>query len=146
MPTPHANVILPFIEEVWNAGNIADLERYVHHEYSVDGVIVGIEWVQTNVQSFRLAFPDIHVHVDRLIEDESGAALLLRLRGTHLGEWKGWPPTGRRVDYREAAFWTVTGGKLVSGRFVADTLSLRVQLGIIPATLWQAAHTPDQAT
>jgi len=72
--------------------------------------------------------------------------LLLRLRGTHLGEWKGWPPTGRTVDYREAAFWTFEDGKLRAGQFVADTLSLRVQLGIIPATAWKVEHTRDQAT
>ncbi len=146
MAASHADVILPFIEEVWNAGNFSNLDKYVHPSYSVDGDHVGIDWVRKNVRSFRLGFPDMRVDVDQLIEDTTGAALLLRIRGTHLGEWKGWPPTGKTVDYREAAFWTVTDGKLLSGRFVADTLSLRIQVGVIPATAWQAENTPDQAT
>jgi len=144
MPTSHADVVLSFIDDVWNAGNVANTNRYVHASYSVEGERVGIDWVQNNVRTFREAFPDLHVHVDELIENETGAALLLRLRGTHLGEWKGWPPTGRTVDYREAAFWTVTDCKLVSGKFVADTLRLRIQLGIVSDSVWQANNLPRE--
>lgn len=136
MTSSHADVILPFIDEVWNAGNFSNLDRYVHESYSVEGECVGIDWVHHNVRTFREAFPDLHVDVDELVENETGIALLLRLRGTHLGEWKGWSPTGKSVDYREAAFWTVAAGKLVSGRFVADSLRLRVQLGVLPDTAW----------
>lgn len=145
MPTSHADVVLAFIDDVWNAGNSANIDRYVHRLYSVDGERVGIDWVQNNVRTFREAFPDLHVDVEELVENETGIALLLRLRGTHLGVWKGWPPTGRTVDYREAGFWTVSEGKLLSGKFVADTLNLRIQLGIIPATVWQAesSHRHD---
>lgn len=146
MPTSHADVVLAFIDDVWNAGNVANTGRYVHESYSVEGERVGIDWVQTNVRTFREAFPDLQVHVDELVENETGIALLLRLRGTHLGEWKGWPPTSKTVDYREAAFWTVVGGKLLSGRFVADTLNLRIQLGVIPATVWQAESSPIHDT
>ncbi len=146
MPTSHAEVVLPFIDDVWNVGNVANTDRYVHESYSVEGERVGIDWVQNNVRTFREAFPDLQVHVEELIENETGIALLLRLRGTHLGEWQGWPPTGKTVDYREAAFWTVMGGKLLSGRFVADTLNLRIQLGIIPATVWHAENTVGQSS
>ena len=144
MPTSHADVVLPFIDDVWNAGNFAKIDRYVHESYSVDGERVGIDWVQTNVRTFREAFPDLHVHVDELVENQTGIALLLRLRGTNLGEWKGWAPTGRTVDYREAAFWTLAGGKLVSGKFVTDTLRLRIQLGIVSDSVWQADNLPRE--
>ncbi len=145
MPPSHAAVVLRYIDDIWNAGNLTNVDRYVHASYSVEGEPVGVDWVRNNAQSFRKAFPDLHVHVEELIENETGVALLLRLRGTHLGEWKGWPPSGNTVDCREAAFWALSEGKLLSGRFVADTLGLRIQLGVIPATAWRGDNVPDQA-
>lgn len=140
MPPSHAAVALSYIDDIWNTGNLANVDRYVHMAYSVEGERVGIDWVRNNVQSFRKAFPDLHVDVEELIENEASVALLLRLGGTHLGEWQGWPPTGKTVSYREAAFWTLSEGKLLSGRFVADTLGLRIQLGVIPATAWRGEN------
>lgn len=141
MPTSHAAVILPFIDHVWNRGDLASIDRYVDSEYSVDGTVVGADWVRANVQSFRRGFPDLRIDIEQLVEDATGAALLVRLRGSHLGPWNGWEPTGRLVDYREAAFWTLADEKLVSGNFVADTLRIRIQLGIIPETMWRASHS-----
>ncbi len=138
MPASPADVILPFIDEVWNLGDFSNIDRYIHHQYAVDGKPVGVEWVRNNVRTLRRGFPDLIFDVDELIENTTGAALLLRLRGTHLGEWRGWAPTGRMVDFREAAFWTLRDGKLVSGKFVADTLGLRIQLGVLPSTAWHA--------
>lgn len=53
--------------------------------------------------------------------------------------WTGIPASGRRTDYREAAFWTLRDGQIVEGQFVAESLTLRVQLGQIPAIVWNGA-------
>ncbi len=140
MKASPAEMVRSFIDDVWHTGNIAYAHPYVNDGYSVDGTTVGVEWVRANVEMFRRAFPDFRVDIETIVEDATGVAALLRLQGTHLGDWKGWPASGNVVDYREAAFWTVANGKLRTGRFVADTLGLRVQLGIVPASAWQAGQ------
>jgi hypothetical protein len=45
------------------------------------------------------------VTVERLVAERNSVAALLRVEGTHRGPWKGIPPSGRRVDDPEAAFW-----------------------------------------
>ncbi|CAN5758091.1 MAG: ester cyclase [Thermomicrobiales bacterium] len=144
MTSSHATVIAEFIDTVWNQGNLADIDRFVHDGYMVDGDCFGIDGVRNNVRSFRQAFPDLRVDIDQIVEDATGVAALLQLRGTHLGEWKGWPATGKSLDFREAAFWTLADGKLFSGTFVADALRLRIQLGVIPDTVWRSANSPEQ--
>jgi predicted ester cyclase len=89
-----------------------------------------------NVASYRLAFPDLDVAIVEVVSDRNHVAALVRLRGTHQGLWKGIPATGLPVDYREAAFWSFRAGKIVSGQFVAESLTLRVQLGQIPRSVW----------
>jgi predicted ester cyclase len=51
--------------------------------------------------------------------------------GTHIGEWLGIAPTGRRFeDVDEIYVFTVADGKLAAARGVEDNLSRLRQLGI----------------
>jgi predicted ester cyclase len=53
---------------------------------------------------------------------------------THLGEWRGHPPTGRRFeDVDEVYFFTFEGGRISAVWGVEDTLDRFQQLGLAPA-------------
>lgn len=142
-PDP-SSIVRAFIATVWNAGKISDVHNCIHPEYSVDGQTVGKDWVEANVAQFRLAFPNLTVTIEQIVAADETVAARLRMQGTHLGQWKGIAPTHRRVDYQEAAFWTVDPetGLIRSGHFVADALTLRVQLGLLPSTAWQNPGAP----
>lgn len=47
--------------------------------------------------SFRAAFPDIALTVDDVLIDGDRIAFRSTLRGTHLGPFRGFEPTGRPV-------------------------------------------------
>jgi predicted ester cyclase len=134
--TPDYDVIRQFIDVIWNLGETDRIAEFIHEDYAVDGTVVGPGWVADNVASYRLAFPDLEVAIVETVSDRNHVAALLRLRGTHQGLWRGILATGLPVDYREAAFWSFSGGKIVSGQFVAESLTLRVQLGQIPRSVW----------
>ena len=53
-----------------------------------------------------------------------------RLQGTHLGPFRGLPPTGRRMDVPLVAIFEFDGPDLLCERVYYDRLTLFIQLGI----------------
>jgi steroid delta-isomerase-like uncharacterized protein len=134
-----SDLINRFIEEVWNSGEITILNELVDNEYIVNGKQVGRNWIAENVASFRTTFPDLTVTIQSMVSQDDRVAALMVLKGTHLGVWRGIPATGKQVEFREAGFWTISNGKILSGDFVAESLSMRIQLSQIPPSIW---HDP----
>jgi steroid delta-isomerase-like uncharacterized protein len=132
----HGSFIQRFIDVVWNNGEIDRVAEFIHELYAVDGETVGPAWVGENVLAFRRAFPDLRITIEIMVSDQSQVAALMQLRGKHRDTWRGIPATGRTVDCREAGFWKLQDGKIISGHFVAEALTLRIQLGQIPAKAW----------
>lgn len=121
-----------FIAEVWNGGHLDAADELIHPAYVVPGVGRGPKAVKRNVAAFRAAFPDLDWTVEDMIAEDDRVAARLMLRGTHLGDFHGIAPTGKRVTMQEMVFWRIVDGKLHTGWFQADSLGLRVQLGVVP--------------
>ncbi|MEV4179081.1 ester cyclase [Nonomuraea sp. NPDC049709] len=79
------------------------------------------------------AFPDIHVAIEDLIAEGDKVVSRNTVTGTHLGEFRGLPPTGRSITYNEIFIVRLDGGRVVEIWGVVDTLSQLRQLGAIPA-------------
>jgi predicted ester cyclase len=54
----------------------------------------------------------------------------MRLQGTHLGSFRGLPPTGRRIDLPLVAIFEFDGPDLLCERVYYDRLTMFIQLGI----------------
>ena len=79
------------------------------------------------------AFPDLHVTVEDLIEEGDKVACRNKVTGTHQGEYRGLPPSGKSVTYNEIFICRFTGGKIAEIWGVVDVFSQMKQLGAIPA-------------
>jgi len=80
---------------------------------------------------FRESFPDFRMEIILLVADEAKVAAHFRCSGTHLGEWLGHPPSGRRFsDVDEIYLYRVRGGKLAAATGVEDNLARMRQLGL----------------
>ncbi len=85
------------------------------------------------VAPFRGAFPDFEMEIVTLISEGDKVAAHFRCSGTHLGEWLGVTPTGRRFEsVDEVYIFEVREGRLVSALGVEDNLTRLRQLGIFP--------------
>jgi hypothetical protein len=70
----------------------------------------------------------------------------LRCSGTHLREWTGHPPTGRRFrDVDEIYIVPVSGGKLAAASGVEDNLARMRQLGLNTGTQRAPGRSPAAA-
>ena len=80
---------------------------------------------------FRRAFPDFRMEIVELIAEGDKVAVHFKCSGTHEGEWRGTPPTGRRFEgVDEIYMFTIRDGRLVSATAVEDNLTRAKQLGI----------------
>ena len=81
---------------------------------------------------FRKAFPDFHMVVVDVIAEADKVVGHFKCSGTHEGEWRGMPATGRRFqDIDEIYIFEVEHGKLDSTlAVVEDNLARMRQLGL----------------
>jgi steroid delta-isomerase-like uncharacterized protein len=79
------------------------------------------------------AFPDLHVAVEDVIAEGDKVVSRNTVTGTHQGEYRGVPPTGKSVTYREIFVMRFAGGRIAEIWGVVDVFSQLRQLGMIPA-------------
>ena len=111
------------IDEVMNRGALAALDD-IHTAPMADAAR---RWITP----FRDAFPDAQMEIVQLVAEGDTVVARLRCSGTHLGAWRGHPPTGRRfTDVDEVYFFTITDGRIGAAWGLEDTRRRLRQLGL----------------
>ena len=83
--------------------------------------------------AFRGSFPDVHMELVGLVAEGDTVVGRFRCSATHLGDWRGNAPTGRRFeDVDEVYFFTFDGDRIASVWGLEDTLDRFQQLGLEP--------------
>ena len=76
------------------------------------GNLNGVDAVKTYVQTVRTAFPDIAFEVASLIGEGRHVAARWSLNGTQTGDFKGKPPSGKRVSLPGITWFDVDDGRI----------------------------------
>lgn len=74
------------------------------------------------------AFPDWRWRRIQLVVEDDRVAAHLRATGTHLGAFRGIPPTRRRANVAEFAIYRVVNGRIAEFSGTADNVELLSQL------------------
>jgi predicted ester cyclase len=82
---------------------------------------------------FRSAFPDWREEIVELVAEWNIVAGRFRCSGTHLGEFLGEAPTGRRMSVEEVFFLRAEDGRFVDFWALEDSLGRMRQLGLLPS-------------
>ena len=80
------------------------------------------------------AFPDIHFTVEDIIVEGDKVAMRYTMTGTHKGEFKGIPPTNKKITALAIEIDHIVDGKFAEAWVQFDTLALLQQLGLAPTT------------
>jgi predicted ester cyclase len=111
------------VEEVVNKRNAEPLDEIAQGEFAR----LARRWVSP----FRSAFPDFRMEIVRLVAEDDTVVAHFKCSGTHLGEWLGVAPTGRRFEgVDEIYVFHVRERRLAGAAGVEDNLSRMRQLGI----------------
>jgi predicted ester cyclase len=82
---------------------------------------------------FRSAFPDWREEMVELVAEGNSVVGRFRCSGTHLGEFLGEAPTGKRMEVEEVFFLRAEGGRFVGFWALEDSLGRMRQLGLLPS-------------
>jgi predicted ester cyclase len=85
------------------------------------------------ITPFLASFPDVHMEVVALVAEGEHVVGRFTCSGTHLGPWRGHPPTGRRFEgIDEVYIFRLVGGRVDEAWGIEDTLARLQQLGLAP--------------
>ena len=113
------------IGEVVNAGRLELIDEL----FSAELADTAREWFG----AFRGSFPDLNMRIVETVEEGDRVVGRFLCSATHLGEWRGHAPTGRRFeDVDEVYFFRVAGGRIVEAWGIEDSLGRFRQLGLPP--------------
>lgn len=80
----------------------------------------GHAWVRRFLRMIRRAFPDVQVTVAILVQAKQRVAWQRTLRGTHRGDFAGFPATGKRVVWRDMITSQFRAGRFAEDWVVSD--------------------------
>lgn len=84
------------------------------------------------VKMMRTAFPDVSAKVVDLIGEGDRVAARITITGTHLGDFMGMPPSGKRFEIGCIDIVRCVDGKALEHWTEADDLGMLKQLGALP--------------
>jgi len=110
----------------------ATLDTFHHPRYEIvptGEVHDGEEAVAAYFAESRAAFPDQRNETIALHHADDAVVVEFWLRGTHEGELRGIPPTGRAFEVRAVAFFLFDEDRLECERVYFDSATILGQLG-----------------
>jgi len=90
----------------------------------------GDAWVAF-LGAFLEGFPDLHLEVQDTVADEHMNAQRILFTGTHTGQFRGLPATGRKVRFAGLEISRMVDGKAAEHWFQMDMLTMFQQLGLV---------------
>ena len=119
------DVIKRFYDEVLNADRLDVADEIVGPGFAPrGGTVRGPEALKETARYLRRALPDLRFDVEDLIAEDDRVATRWTLRGTHEGDFFGFPPTGRPLEVRACVVFRMEDGKVAEIWPIIDTSSL----------------------
>jgi ketosteroid isomerase-like protein len=111
------------VDEVLNGGNLELIDEL----YAPEIAPAAKRWIMP----FRASFPDVHMAIVELIAEGDKVVGRFTCSATHLGDWLGHAPTGRRFErVDEVSIFRFRDGRIVQVWSLEDTLGRLRQLGL----------------
>lgn len=115
-----------FVEEAVNGGQ----DELVDELFTSEAAAFARDWFG----AFRRSFPDLRMDLVELIGEGESVVGRFTCSATHLGDWRGHPPTRRRFeDVDEVYFFTFAGDRIAAVWGIEDNVDRYRQLGLSPA-------------
>jgi len=91
----------------------------------------GRDGVRRFYEQIMKALPDLQIEVQRRHVTDDAILLEVVICGTHLGRWRGLPPTGRRVEFPLCGIYTFDAEDRLAGeKIYYDRGTVLRQLGV----------------
>jgi steroid delta-isomerase-like uncharacterized protein len=143
MTTEHNKALMRrMLDEVVAGGHLDLMDELVAPDFVNHNVVgtaemsttVGIDSFRQEIAALRSGFPDLTIEIVHLLADGDMVVAHVRGIGTHLGEFGGVPPTGKRGDVASITIIRIVDGKLAERWNLVDRYGMLQQLGVLPGS------------
>jgi predicted ester cyclase len=134
--SPKKTLLRDFLDNVWSAGDVSDLSRFLAPTYTVrhdpgdpwQFQTLSQEGFKDRVVKSRAMAPDQTFHIASMVEEEECVAVSWTWTGTHKGDIPGIAVTDRPIKMSGLTIYDFTEGKLSGHWQIADRLSVYQQV------------------
>lgn len=144
----NADLVRRWYDEVWSAGNDANLDEmiapdHVHHRV-LNRITTGSAARVATIKRWRTTMPDLVTSPDFLFTDGDRVVVRWTATGTQDGPWEDIPPTGNTVTWTGNTIFRIECGRIAEEWSEADSLAFFRQLGVVewPPADGSATPTP----
>ena len=134
MATSQRDIVLRFINEAFNCGNVQVIKEITspdHVSHLPTGDHYGPEGVRIDIASFRSAFSDLKLILDELIETPTRVVYRFTARGTHDGPFMGIAASGKKVEVQGIGIDRFASRNTIERWIQYDSAGLLQQLGVL---------------
>ncbi|HEX4486956.1 MAG TPA: ester cyclase [Terriglobales bacterium] len=140
MSSANSQIIRRWFDQVWNQQNAAAIDEMSHphtrgYGQAEQGRTIDMNEFKGLWQNLLKGFPDMHVDIEDVIEQDDKVAARWTATMTHKADFLGIPATYKTAKITGISFQRMKDGKIVEGWDNWDQLGLLVQIG--------AAKMPD---
>jgi predicted ester cyclase len=129
-------LVLAYYHRVVGEGRLEEIPNFVAETYvdhnSAEDAPKGPLAVEAHLRAIRTTFPDFTLQTHEVVAEGDWVALRVTAEGTHLGEWLGIKPSGKRIALRGINLDRVSSGLIVEHWGEADTVGMLAQMGLNP--------------
>lgn len=86
--------------------------------------------LRDHIEFFDSVLPRYGIFADEMTAEENRVVVRAHCKGNHEGEFKGIPPTYKKVDFAFAICYVIENRKIVHHWLIADQVTFMEQLGI----------------
>ena len=118
--------------ETYNEQNLDVLDELFAPDY-IDHILQlrSLESFKQFYTQFYEGFPDTHSTIEDIIAEGDKVWTRSTVTGTHKGEYRGVPSTGKEITIRCVDIYRIVDGKIVEAWAVNDLLDFYKELGVI---------------
>jgi steroid delta-isomerase-like uncharacterized protein len=136
--TENARKLREFMDNVWNAGDVDAVDRYLAEQYTIfsdpgdpwDGQTLSRDGFKQRLLTSRAPFPDLKFDIADVISEDDRVAIAWTMRGTQTGAMGERPPSGRAIKAQGMTIYYFVDGRIAGHRQVVDRLTVGRQLGL----------------
>jgi len=129
-------LLIRFIDEVWNAGNADAADRYVAPKYTIhhdpgdswDKKVLDLSGYKERVRVSRAPFPDQRFSIQDILAEDDRVVMTWHWVATHKGDLPGFPATGNQIRMSGATVYYIEGGLFTGHWQITDRLGVYAQL------------------
>jgi steroid delta-isomerase-like uncharacterized protein len=137
MSTDAKAVVRRLYDEVWNKRKLEVANEIISPSHALTdphlaGSATGPDAYKRVCTQFIAAFPDLRFDVEDVIAEKEKVVVSWVITGTHKREFRGIPPTNKKITIEGVTINHVSKGKIIDSDVRLDYLSLMQQLGAIP--------------